>query len=70
MISTCPLCGAIHSVAPIETPDGIEFMLISKPKNGNFSIPPSGLIVNAFGCNNCGAITLGNQELIGQKINK
>lgn len=66
----CIYCGAINSIAPIRTPDGTEFMLISKLPNGNFNIPPNGLVVNALACNKCGSITLGNAGLIGATFQK
>ncbi len=56
---TCYNCGAINSTAPIMTPDGDKFMLVTIPAKGNFSFPPNGIAVNAFSCNRCGVITLG-----------
>lgn len=53
-MNTCPYCGAINSVAPIRTPDGDKFTLVASPANGNFTIPPKGIDVQAFGCTKCG----------------
>ncbi|MDY6228361.1 MAG: hypothetical protein SPH93_12000 [Clostridium sp.] len=69
-MNTCPYCGAINSVAPIRTPDGDKFTLVASPANGNFTIPPKGIDVQAFGCTKCGGIILGNQELIGKNFTK
>ena len=67
-MNRCPFCNALNSTAPISTPDGNKFILVSVPSNGNFNIPPNGLIVDAFGCNKCGALILGSKELIGMNI--
>lgn len=69
-MATCYNCGAINSTAPIQTPDGNEFILVSKPSNGSFNIPPNGLLVKVIGCNKCGVITLGTEELIGKEFTK
>lgn len=69
-MNTCPYCGAINSMATIRTPDGDKFTLVANPANGNFTLPPKGIDVTAVGCNKCGGIILGNQELIGQNINR
>ena len=55
---TCYKCGAINSTAPIMTPDGDKFMLVTIPSNGTVNLPPNGIAVNAFSCNRCGVITL------------
>lgn len=69
-MNKCPYCGAENTTAPIDTPDGRDFMLISCTRDGSLNIPPNGIVVNAFGCNRCGAITLGNTTLINAAINK
>lgn len=65
-MSTCYNCGGINTTAPIKTPDGDKFMLVTIPANGTFNLPPNGIVVNAFGCNKCGVITLGSPELINK----
>lgn len=66
----CSNCGAINSVVPIGTQDSDNFMLIAVPSNGNFNLPPNGLVVKALGCTKCGYVHLGSKELVSQKISQ
>ncbi|WP_270659559.1 hypothetical protein [Paraclostridium bifermentans] len=62
----CPMCGSLDSLANIPTPPNCNaFMLIGADTNGNFNLPPSGILVSAKGCTNCGSIFLGSPHVIG-----
>ena len=68
-MNTCPFCGAINSIANIAPPPGTNaFMLMAINSNGNFNIPPDGLLVTVKGCNHCGSMMFGSSELVGQEI--
>ena len=43
-------------------------MLMAINTNGNFNIPPDGLLVTVKGCNHCGSMMFGSSELVGQEI--
>lgn len=66
----CIFCGAIDTIAPITTPDGDEYILMSKSSDGNFSLPPNGIVIKAMGCTKCGSISLGSPALIGMPLSK
>ncbi|MDC4245342.1 hypothetical protein [Clostridium perfringens] len=50
----CPNCGQIKMTKFTASNGKEHFYIIEAPLDGNFSIPPNGLPINIFGCENCG----------------